>query len=218
MWRKVLIGGTLLALLGGAAAAQEPKPKGPPPDDSGTPLPRAGFGRAQNGPPFPDDANSRGRGRAGIGPGGERPKGPVLGNTPFGGRGAPGVGAGPGEFPGLRPGFGGRGGDPDFMRQQDPEMFALVSQDEQLEQQTAELADQVRRASGEQRDKLKTQLRDLVNKHFEIRQQRRELQLKRMETELARLREAIKERNEVRESIIQQRLTELTGEVKDLGF
>lgn len=216
MWRKVLIGGALLALIGGAAGAQEPKPKGPPPDDAGAPLPRSGFGRGQNGPADPPP-DPRGRGRAGVGPGGERAKGPVLGNTPFGGRGAPGIGAGP-DFPGLRPGFGGRGGDPDFMRQQDPEMFALVSQDEQLEQQTADLADQVRRASGEQRDKLKTQLTEMVNKHFEIRQQRRELQLKRMETELGRLREAIKERNQAREAIIQQRLTELTGEVKDLGF
>src|SRR5262245_51232276 len=139
MWRKVLIGGTLLALLGSAATGQEPKPNGPPPEGAGVLLPRAGFGRGQNGPtdPSPDP---RGRGRAGIGPGGERVKGPGLGNVPFGGRGAPGIGAGPGEFPGLRPGFGGRGSDPDLMRQQDPEMFALVSQDEQLEQQTADLA------------------------------------------------------------------------------
>jgi hypothetical protein len=217
MWRKFLIGGALMAVLGGALAAQESKPKGGPPDETGVPMPRGSFGRAPTVPPLPDDRDSRGRSRAGSA--GERVRGPVPGNGPFGGRGGPGVGALPGEFPGFRPGFGGgRGGDPDVMRQQDPEMFALVNQDEQLEQQSAELADRVRRASAEQRDQLKTQLKELVNKHFEIRQQRRELQLKRMETELARLREAIKERNEARDSIIQLRLTELTGDVKDLGF
>ena len=123
-----------------------------------------------------------------------------------------------GENLGLRPGFGSRVNELEAMRQQDPEMFALVNQDEQLEQQTADLADQARRASGEQQAKLKVQLIELVNKHFEVRQQRRELQLKRMETELGRLREAIKERNDARALIIQQRLTELTGEVRDLGF
>ena len=78
--------------------------------------------------------------------------------------------------------------------------------------------EQLRRAASDQREKLKTQLTDLVNKHFDVRQQRRELQLKRMEDELARLRDAIKQRNEVRESLVKERLLELTGDPRDLGF
>jgi hypothetical protein len=120
--------------------------------------------------------------------------------------------------PAMRPGAGVRMSELERMRQDDPEMYALVELDEQLEQQSAELADQLRQAAADKRDELRTQLAELVNKHFDIRQQRRELQLKRMEAELARLRDAIQQRNQVRTSIIKDRIAELTGSPRELGF
>jgi len=109
-------------------------------------------------------------------------------------------------------------GDYERLRRDDPEMFGLLNQDELLEQQTLDLAERLRRAPTDEREKLQTQLSELVNKHFDVRQQRRELQLKRMEAELGRLRDAIKQRNETRDAIIKERMTELVGDAKGLGF
>jgi len=212
MWRKTLLTATLLAWVGGAVLAQEPKPKNPPPADG----PREpGFAPGNPGRGGPGQ-------RKGGGPQGERGNGPYTNNPPFGGRGPKGDGLPGGDGPGRGgPGFvpgGIRMGDYERLRRDDPEMFALLNQDEMLEKQTLDAADQLRRAPSEQREKLQTQLGELVNKHFDVRQQRRELQLKRMAAELARLREAIKQRNDSRDTIIKERMTELVGDAKGLGF
>jgi hypothetical protein len=80
------------------------------------------------------------------------------------------------------------------------------------------MAEQYRRAPAADREKLKVGLNELVGKHFEIRQERRELQLKRMEDEIQRLRDAIKARNDSRDKIVTERITELTGEANPLDF
>ena len=104
------------------------------------------------------------------------------------------------------------------MKQADPEMYELLVSDDELDRQAVELADQVRRAKPEDREKLKTELIAVVGKHFEVRQQRRELQLKRMEEEIQRLKGAIKTRNDARDEIVNKRLTELTGDANPLDF
>lgn len=220
MWQKLILGGTLIALACGSAFAQEPKarpknPQNPRPDGGG---PREG----DFGPRPVNPGAGPGQRGTGAGPQGERGKGPF--NAPFGGRGPRGEGpdgplrGGEPRGPGFVPGGGTRMGEYERLRREDPEMFALLNQDEVLEQQTLEMADKVRRATSDEREKLQTQLSELVNKHFDVRQQRRELQLKRMEAELSRLREAIKQRNDTRDSIIKERMTELVGEAKGLGF
>jgi len=100
----------------------------------------------------------------------------------------------------------------------DPEMRELMRQDGEMDRKTHELAIRVRESRGEERTKLKTELSELVNKHFDVRQNRRELQLKRMEDELQRLREAISSRNKSRESIVTNHMKELIGEERDLEF
>lgn len=211
MWQKTLIGAALLAMLSAVISAQEPRPKLPPPD--GGPR-EEGFG--------PDGPRGRGgKGERGPGPGGPGERIPGergKGSPPFGGRGPMGGGPMGGGGPGFRPGMLPGGDDADRSRQEDPEMHRLTEQDYQLAQQTLEVAGELRRATGDQQAKLKQQLTELVNKHFDVRQQRRELQLKQMEAELGRLREAIKERNDIRDAIIKQRMSELAGPAKDLGF
>lgn len=66
--------------------------------------------------------------------------------------------------------------------------------------------------------RCKKQLEEAVGKHFEVRQARRELHLKRLAEELEKLRESIERRNEVREQIIGQRVAELMGKENDLAF
>ena len=128
---------------------------------------------------------------------------------PMGGSFGGGYGMMPGG-PGWMGGFGGEGDD--------PEMRELVKQDTEMDREAHELAVRIREARGEDRNKLKTQLTELVKKHFEVRQKRREHQLQRMEEELKRLRDTIAKRNSSRETIIDNHVKELVGDPRDLEF
>lgn len=149
---------------------------------------------------------SGGRGEGAFGGGGGRGGG-GFGYGGFGGPMPGGYGGGPG-MPGM-------GGPPP---PDDREMQELMKQDAELDRQAMEMSNKVRRASGEEREKLKTQLAEVVNKHFDARQKRRELQLKRLQEELERLQGAISKRNASRESIVKNRIAELVGEPQDLEF
>jgi hypothetical protein len=147
--------------------------------------------------------------------------GPVPGNLPRGP--ARPNGRGPADQLGLRrPGF--PGGPPrwphqswDALQKNDPEMYKLLRDDYDLERRTRELAIQYRRAPSQQRGAIKEGLQKTVSQHFEVRQQRRRLELKRLEEELKRLRDAIDRRNEARETIVGKRVSELLGE-DDVDF
>ncbi|HEY2413753.1 MAG TPA: hypothetical protein VGI40_15995 [Pirellulaceae bacterium] len=116
---------------------------------------------------------------------------------------------------GMPPGMPGPFGEPP---PDDPEMRDLMRQDAEMDRKTHELAMRIRESRGDERAKLKSELSELVNNHFDVRQKRRELQLKRMEDELQRLREAISSRNKSRESIVTNHMKELIGEERDLEF
>ena len=104
------------------------------------------------------------------------------------------------------------------MRQNDPELFKLLQEDTELDRRTHELGMQFRQAPPEQRERIKQEVHQLVTKQFEIRQQRRVLELKRVEGELQRLREAVERRAKAREQLIERRISELLGREDDLGF
>ena len=67
-------------------------------------------------------------------------------------------------------------------------------------------------------DDVRKQIEKLVNQQFEIRQERRQLEIKRMEAELRRVSEAIARRNTARKQIVEKRVTELLGQEEDVGF
>ena len=106
----------------------------------------------------------------------------------------------------------------DALERTDPEMYKLLTEDYELERRTRELAIQYRRASGEQRAEIREQIKESVDKHFQARQERRLLELKRLEEELKRLREAIQRRDDARETLVGERVLELLGEEGDLDF
>lgn len=106
----------------------------------------------------------------------------------------------------------------DFDVESDPEMAELLRQDRDLDAQTHDLSARLRSTKKDDREKLKAELTVVVTKHFDVRQQRRDLQVKRMEAELQKLRDAMTKRNESRNDIIKKRLTELVGEQSDLEF
>ncbi len=96
-------------------------------------------------------------------------------------------------------------------------MFKRLEADRELERETRELAMQFRMAPSDERDTIRKRVDELVNKHFEVRQERRELELKRLEKELDRLSDAIKQRNESRDALVKKRISQILGE-DDLDF
>ncbi|MBI2477510.1 MAG: hypothetical protein HYV60_02320 [Planctomycetia bacterium] len=104
------------------------------------------------------------------------------------------------------------------LKELDPEMYELEKADRDLDRQTLDVSEQYRRAPKEKREALQKQLAEAVSKHFDVRQARRELHLKRLAGELEKLRESIKRRGDVRDQIIGKRVSELIGEEDDLAF
>ncbi len=133
---------------------------------------------------------------------------PAGGPQDFGPLGGP---RGEGAMPGAPKGPPGAAG-------YDPEMAELDQADFELSRKTTDAVLRYRHAPVEDREQLKKELTELVNRHFDVRQQRRELQLKRLEEELQRLRESIEARSEAREQIVNKRIAELLGEKADLSF
>jgi hypothetical protein len=97
-------------------------------------------------------------------------------------------------------------------------MYALLRRDYEMERRTRELAIQYRRASRVRRAAIRDQLEKAVDEHFQVRQERRALELKRLEEELQRLRDAIKQRDEARETLVDDRVADLLGEDDALDF
>ena len=146
------------------AMDERDQPPGPPPDAEDRPPPPDRRGSAdgdRRGPP-PD--------RRG-GPDGDRhgPPGPPRDdNSSFGPPdGRPGGGP-PLPPPPLRWPRNGM-----EMRETDPELFNLVKEEADLDRQSHDLAQQFRRATGDQREKIKDLIVKTVNRHFDVRQQRR---------------------------------------------
>jgi hypothetical protein len=132
------------------------------------------------------------------------------------GHGAPG---GPGAMHGPARGHGGPfGPDVERMKDEDPEMYALVQQDQDLERATFDLSHRYRQTmKTEDREKVKTELRTLVEKHFQVRQLRRELELKRLEQQLERMKDSVAKRLAEKDPIIDERVKQLTDD-GDSGF
>ena len=169
----------------------------PAPREAGPRDPRAGDDRYDRG----------GRPRDGRGPDDPRRGGFGQGGYP------PGPGGGfPGGPRGSGTGFGMLGGPPDR------EMLELEQSDQSYDRQNLDLAERCRRADESERGRLKEELRASIAAHFEVRQKKRQLQLKRIEEEVKRLREAIEKRESTRDAIIDRRFAELVGEEPEPGF
>ncbi len=104
------------------------------------------------------------------------------------------------------------------LEKNDPEMYKLLREDTNLERQTRERAAQYRRVPKEQREQIRQQVQQLTEKHFEVRQQRRLLELKRMEEEVQQLREAVARREKARKDLVQKRVSELLGTDDEVRF
>jgi hypothetical protein len=58
----------------------------------------------------------------------------------------------------------------------------------------------------------------VVNRHFEVRQERRLLELKRLKEELQRFQEAVDRRTKARKELVEKRMSELLGSEERAKF
>jgi hypothetical protein len=100
----------------------------------------------------------------------------------------------------------------------DPEMYKAAKADGDLDRLTRELAMQYRQAPPDGRQRVKKDVEKAVTQQFEVRQQRRVLELKRLESELQRLHTALDARVKARDQLIQKRVSDLLGRDDEAGF
>jgi hypothetical protein len=101
----------------------------------------------------------------------------------------------------------------------DPETGKLAEAENELAHNADEILSQyVAAEKADDQKRLKSDLRDMLVKQFDVQRQRRELELSRIEERVQKLRDQIKKRNDARETIIDRRLEQLTNEAEGLGW
>lgn len=103
------------------------------------------------------------------------------------------------------------------LKERNPERYARVSEEKLLESQSRELAQMYRQSDDDaEKERLRKEMEDLLNKLFDYRQVNRQDEMDRLEKKLAELKEANQERLENKSEIVERRLRELLGKQK--GF
>ncbi|MDI6732647.1 MAG: hypothetical protein QME16_01775 [Planctomycetota bacterium] len=105
------------------------------------------------------------------------------------------------------------------LRKRDPERYEQVLKERTMEKEAKELAIRYRESGDkEEREKVKKEIRKQLEGLFDKREAQRETEIKRLEDELAKLKEKMKVRKANRDKIIERRQKELLGEEDDLGW
>ena len=101
----------------------------------------------------------------------------------------------------------------------DPEMAKLLQVDQQMEAAAQMLVKSYRNAQDEDsREIVRVEIRKLTEKHFLLRQNRREMEISKLADQLERVREAVQKRTDRKQMIIDRRVSQLLGEQDELAF
>ena len=116
----------------------------------------------------------------------------------------------PEEYSRIMLGFWRRTEEINMLQKEDPERHAMEIRQENLDEKTF-LLTQTYQAAKDDKEKqnVKSQLEATVNEQFELREQIREIEVKKMEVELQRIREKLKWRKLNKSEIVKQRVREL---------
>lgn len=88
-----------------------------------------------------------------------------------------------------------------------------------LEDESLKLAKHYRKATGEdEKGQITKKLKTILNELFVLREKERGRRIKQLEQELARLKESLNNRKKNKDTIVQQRLDELTGKKENLQW
>jgi hypothetical protein len=98
-------------------------------------------------------------------------------------------------------------------------MFALSSEEAGLTQSAEQLAHQLSAAkSDSERDKIKVQLVDVLEKQFDLRQRRHTDEIAALEAQVKKLRSLVEKRQENRREIVAKRLDQILSDAQGLGW
>ena len=97
--------------------------------------------------------------------------------------------------------------DIDNMRKNDPERFKLLQADAEMDRKIKELVFKFKKETDvEKKESLRKEISELCVKHFEVRQQRREMDLARMKAWLNQMEQGIEKSRQNKDKIIEQRI------------
>jgi hypothetical protein len=124
----------------------------------------------------------------------------------------------PGPYVVSEPGFG--PGGPSYTINSVYNISGSHSHEEMtLTNQASQLAQQLGAAKSDtDRDKLKTQLGTILEKQFELRQERHRKEIESLEAQVKKLRDLVDKRQENRREIIAKRLDQILQESQGLGW
>ena len=100
--------------------------------------------------------------------------------------------------------------DIEDIKKNDPERFKLLQQDFEMDRQIKDLVRKYKaETNSEQKEVLKKEISELCANHFEVRQQRRELDLARMKAWLNQMEQGIEKSRQNKDKIIEQRINSI---------
>jgi hypothetical protein len=89
----------------------------------------------------------------------------------------------------------------------------------QLEDESMKLSKQYRKASDDQeKGQITKKLKTVLSELFDLREKERSRRIKQLEQELARLKESLNNRKKNKDTIVQQRIDEITGKKENLEW
>lgn len=96
----------------------------------------------------------------------------------------------------------------------DPETRELVKRNMAAEFKTRKLAERMSKATGKEKESLKSDLEKSVSELFDAKLSAQEARLKKMQEKIAGLKEKIDKRRSLKAQIVKKRLSELSGETE----
>ena len=107
----------------------------------------------------------------------------------------------------------------DFAKKNDPQRYELMLQETRMEQETQQRGEQYRRArTDEEKNRIGQELQQLLDRLFDVKEKNKELEIKRLEEQLAKLKNTIAERKKNKSQIVAARMEELTDERNSLRW
>jgi len=99
-----------------------------------------------------------------------------------------------------------------------PELAGILEEDLQLEEQRNEIVKKIRAADIEQREKLTGELKDVLNRKFDLFVSKKQLQYEDLRKRLEKLQKEVEQLKGQKTEAVEQKLTELTGDTKKLRW
>jgi hypothetical protein len=104
------------------------------------------------------------------------------------------------------------------LARENPVLYARILEHRKLENRSRRLARGLAQESGAGRDAVMAELRDVLDRSFQIKQELMRMDVQEMAEDLEELRSLIDKRQDNKDALIQRRLKELTGDDEELTW